>query len=99
MKSEEFNGAFAERLKFTPEETQKKTEELIAFLTDKLVQVKSVTVRDVGEFSILSKKERIISMPEVKKERVMPAKPMVIFRCGERLKDIFQKLKLEDKAK
>lgn len=87
MNNKEFIAELAERTGYTPKDTQKLVNNIIAAMGDAFQEDNSVLVQNFGTFEAKKKLERVIVNPASGQRMLVPPKLVLTFKPNQTWKD------------
>ncbi len=87
MNNKEFIAELAERTGYTPKDTQKLVNNIIAAMGDAFQEDSSVLVQNFGTFEAKKKLERVIVNPASGQRMLVPPKLVLTFKPNQTWKD------------
>lgn len=90
MNNKEFISELANRMSYTTKDTIAAMNDLVAEMTELLVDDKSVAIQNFGTFEVKKKLERVVVNPATQQRMLVPPKLVLNFRASTSLKEKMQ---------
>lgn len=87
MNNKQFIAELAQRMGYTPQDTQKMMYQLIDAIGDSIIEGNAVTVLNFGSFEVKKKMERIMVNPSTGQRMLVPPKLTLSFKISPTWRD------------
>lgn len=87
MNNKQFIAELAQRMGYTPQDTQKMMYQLIDAIGDSIIEGNAVTVLNFGSFEVKKKMERIMVNPSTGQRMLVPPKLTLCFKISPTWRD------------
>ncbi len=90
MNNKEFISELANRMGYTTKDTISAMNDLVAGMTEFLVDDKSIAIQNFGTFEVKKKLERVVVNPATQQRMLVPPKLVLNFKASTLLKEKMQ---------
>lgn len=90
MNNKEFISELANRMGYTTKDTISAMNDLVAGMTEFLVDDKSIAIQNFGTFEVKKKLERVVVNPVTQQRMLVPPKLVLNFKASTLLKEKMQ---------
>lgn len=90
MNNKEFISELANRMGYTTKDTISAMNDLVAGMTEFLVDNKSIAIQNFGTFEVKKKLERVVVNPATQQRMLVPPKLVLNFKASTLLKEKMQ---------
>lgn len=90
MNNKEFISELANRMGYTTKDTISAMNDLVAGMTEFLIDDKSIAIQNFGTFEVKKKLERVVVNPATQQRMLVPPKLVLNFKASTLLKEKMQ---------